>query len=251
MENSTKEKEKEKWYPGKYLARHSSKRRSGEVPSRISSDNSDQRKTTSSVFPMENQEFVQEPVVGEVHLGSSPIGINSIGSVKVGVVDLKYLRINSAKLTIQLDRALSQYAIDSSAKYFERIFELFEISTDVRIMVTGKGDNGELVCGVAVIPVASLLTFTGKPAPAKEQWRLLYPICVSRIADSKSFKFTAGYSDLAGYALNRCKDPLGFICVKVDLALTGNILSTYLAKGSIGWRKALTSAPWVDCVSLD
>jgi hypothetical protein len=196
------------------------------------------------------KEQSQETFSGEVHFNPAPTGEDSVGSIKVSLVDIKYLRISSAKLSIQLDRVSSQYAVDASSKGFERSFELHDISSDIRISVIGKGDGGELVCGVVIIPIVTLLNFTGKPVPAKEQWRQLFPVCVSRISDNKPFKFTAGYSDFPGYALNRSKDPLGYVCVKVDLTLAGSMASTYLAKGGTGWKKVLACVPWADAVSF-
>jgi hypothetical protein len=244
-------KDKDRWYPGKYLK--SNRRRSAEV-SRGSVDEgeSTSRKSMGGALlnPVtDSKEQTQETFSGEVHFNPVSSGIDSVGSVKVSLVDIKYLRISSAKLSIQLDRVSSQYAIDGSNKSFERSFELHEIASDIRISVIGKGDGGELVCGVVVIPIVTLLNFTGKPAPAKEQWRQLFPVCVSRISDNKPFKFTAGYSDFPGYGLNRGKDPLGYVCVKVDLALAGSMVSTYLAKGGTGWKKVLACVPWADTVS--
>jgi hypothetical protein len=238
---------KEKWYPGKYIGRNS-KRRSVEF-SKSGDEPEQQRRQSSLAVAVDVPESLQDSFTADASPDLFTLDQERIGTLQVSVVDIKYLRINSAKLTIQLDRALSQYAVDNTSKCFERSFELAEITSDIRIIVSGKGDNGDLVCGLVVIPVASLLTFAGKPAASKEQWRQLYPVSFNRASDTKPFKFTAGYADLPGYCLNRSKDPLGFLCVKVDLALTGTLLSTYFARGSTGWKKVLACAPWADNVS--
>lgn len=246
----TVSKEKERWYPGKYLGRNSSRRRSVESIKIGDSEFTDsQRKSTAyTTSPVAAADNRQNNLSAEANIEEHPEFRDKIGSLQVSVLDIKYLRINSAKLSIQLDKSLSQYAVDNSSKSFERHFDLYEITSDIRVHISGKGDNGELVCGVTIIPLASLLTFTGKPVASKEQWRLLYPVPVHRTADLP-FKFTAGYADLPGYGLNRSRDPLGFICVKVDLTLAGSMLETYFAKGKTGWRKALANAPWLDSVS--
>lgn len=250
MDSGAKDKEKERWYPGKYLGRQS-KRRSVEV-ARNPSDDSEPLRPNGAAVQMAPEIMDSADAVGfDNQYNPTQSGLDTVGSVRVQVTDIKYLRMTAAKVMIQLDRVSSQYAVDSSNRSFERSFDLHDIAADVRITVTGKGDSGDLVCGVTIIPVATLLTFVGKPAPAKEQWRLLYPISVSRTPDAKPLKFSCGYTDLPGYALNRAKDPLGFVCIKVDLTLSGSLFDTYLARGSTGWKRALASAPWIDTVSAN
>ena len=241
-------KDKEKWYPGKYLSK-ANKRRSVEVARSNSED-----ATTDESIQRPGSAITKKDDINNIRMDDTPnsyirSGMETIGSVKVHVVDIKYLRISSAKLSIQLDRVSSQYVVDNSNKSFERTFDIHEISSDVRVIVVGKGDGGELVCGVVVIPLPTLLNFVGKPINPKEHWRQFYPISVNRISDGKSFKFSSGYVDLPGYALNRSKDPLGFVCIRVEVTLTGSLLQTYFSKGSIGWRKLMNCGSLPEMVS--
>lgn len=169
-----------------------------------------------------------------------------MGSLKVQILELKYLRLSSAKLSIQLDKIVCQHSVDGF-KGVERNFDLYDITSDIKISVMGKADNGELLCGIVVIPVTSLLSFSGKPVNPKEQWRQLYPVCISRMTDGKVFKFSPGYTDLPGYALNR-KDAIGFVSIKVDLDLYDHPLYVYLSKGNNSWKRRLSSFSWFDQV---
>lgn len=218
----------------------------------------DQQETARKTFNS-SPTFDQKDRVLDLHHGdmkdngtgiSSSNDLDTIGTLKVNVMDIKYLRMSSAKLTIQLDRVSSQYAVDATNKSLERSFDVHEIASDIKITILGRGDTGELVCGVVVIPVTSLLNFSGKPIPPKEQWRQLYPVCVSRVSDVRPFKFSAGYSDLHGYALNRCKDPLGYLNVKIEFTLACSIFGVYFARGSLGWKRTLASAPWLETVRI-
>jgi len=244
-------KEKERWYPGKYLSKNN-RRRSVEVSrsGSIEEHPEHSRRAFNSSPTQEQIEKIPDLYVCDKNENKSgnisTSDLDTIGTLKVHVVDIKYLRMSSAKLTIQLDRVSSQYSVDASSKSFDRCFDLHEIASDIKITILGRGDSGELVCGVVVIPVTSLLSFSGKPVPPKEQWRQLYPVCVSRVSDVRPYKFSAGYADLHGYALNRSKDPLGYVCIKADLTLACSMIGAYFAKGGWGWKKTLASAPWVE-----
>lgn len=242
-------KEKEKWFPGKYLAKH--RRRSVETTSVPRSGSDDGGEVLRRGIVSAPNSFKDSTVeMNNRDIDSFVLSnFDPIGSLKVKVVEVKYLRLNSAKLTIQVDRVLSQHSLDGPNKSFERGFDLTEVASDIKIMIHGRSDNGEILCGVILIPVTSLLNFSGKPNSPKEQWRQLFPICPSRISDGKSLKFISGYSDLPGYALNR-REPLGFVCVRVDLELFEHPLSAYLVKGNYSWKRLAASLPWFDLVSV-
>ena len=239
-------KEKEGWYPGKYMSR-ASKRRSVESASSssIPTFNEETENFTTGLqksspnVSKDGRDVVLESIVDSSVSGVGGTNLESVGSLKVQVLDLKYLRLTSAKLSVQLDKSASQYSVDGF-KGIERSFDLCDITSDIKVSVVGKADNGELLCGMVVIPVTSLLSFSGKPNPSKEQWRQFYPICISRMTDGKAFKFSPGYAELPGYALNR-KDPIGFVSIKVDLLLHDHPLYVYISKGNNSWKRMLTT----------
>lgn len=241
-------KEKDKWYPGKYLAKN--RRRSVEATSArtASEDGESSRKGVVSSGQGDAKDLNSVDINHIEFERNSTSNAEPVGALKVSVVEVKYLRLNSAKLTIQLDRVASQFSLDGPNKSFERDFDLTDVVSDIRITIHGRTDNGELLCGIILIPVTSLLNFSGKPNNPKEQWRQLFPICPSRLADGKPYKFMSGYSDLPGYALNR-REPLGFVCVKVDLELFVPPLSMYFMKGNYSWKRLASSLPWLDIVS--
>lgn len=249
-------KEKDGWYPGKYMTK-ANRRRSVE-PVQGSND-----ETNAQVIRKSGPRISSEST-GSIHDNifdvTTPVPplqqAEVLGLLKVQVLDIKYLRLSSAKLSIQLGRATSQYAVEGT-KVVERNFDLYDVASDIKISVVGKADTGELLCGVVIIPVTSLLSFSGKPIAPKEQFRQFYPVCISRLTDGKPFKFSSGYSDLPGYALNR-KEPLGFVNVKVELALHDHPLKVYLSKGYSSWKRQLSVFSWFDqvqygllCVGLE
>lgn len=236
----TNKKEKEGWYPGKYMAK-ANRRRCVEGSSQVSTGMCSDETDPTAVRKLVSRVSTESP--GSIHdnFFSAAASVQPlqqaeiVGSLKVQVLEVKYLRLSSAKLSIQSGRTVSQYAVEG-AKVIEREFDLHDIATDIKISVVGKADTGELLCGVVVIPVTSLLGFSGKPTTPKEQFRQFYPVCVSRLNDGKAFKFSSGYADLPGYALNR-KEPLGFVLVKVELTLHDHPFKAYLAKGCSSWKR--------------
>ena len=243
----TNKKEKEGWYPGKYMGK-TNRRRSVE-PVQVSNEEAD----PSAIRKLGPRVSIES--TGSIQDSSFPVTSSAaplqeteiLGSLKVQVLDIKYLRLSSAKLSIQFGRVVSQYAVEGT-KVIERNFDLHDVSADIKISVVGKADNGELLCGIVIIPVTSLLGFSGKPNAPKEQFRQFYPVCISRMTDGKAFKFSPGYSDLPGYALNR-KEPLGFVSVKVDLALHDHPFKVYLSKSSSSsWKRQLSVFSWFDQV---
>jgi hypothetical protein len=242
-------KEKEGWYPGKYMQR-ASKRRSVETNQSISIDEHD-TSTARKVNPNisadgkdSSENYVPNLNLSSTHLTSAEI----MGALRIQVLDIKYLRLSSAKLSIQVDKAVSQYVTEGS-KLIDRNFDLYDVTSDIKVSVVGRSDAGELLCGIVVIPVTSLLGFTGKPNPPKDQWRQFFPVCLGRISDGRAFKFSSGYSDLPGYALNR-KEALGFINLKVELTLHDHPFHVYMSKGSTSWKRQLSGFSWFDMVSL-
>lgn len=239
-------KEKDGWYPGKYM--RGNRRRSVES---VQTAVDDQHETSTarksgSHYSADVRELSQDTVPDFVGHTSVLTNAEIMGSLKVQVLEIKYLRLSSAKLSIQLDKVVSQFAVEGT-KGIERNFDLYDITSDIKVSVVGRADSGELLCGIIVIPVTSLLGFGGKPNASKEQWRQFFPVCLSRIADGKAFKFSSGYSDLPGYALNR-KDALGFVNVKVELVLHDHPLHVYLSKGNNSWKRQLSNISWSDQV---
>lgn len=247
MEGSKKE--KEGWYPGKYMGK-ANRRRSVESAVPVPSDETDPLTTRKSGARVstESTGSLKDNFTPVASAGPPLQHADIVGSVKVQVLDVKYLRLSSAKLSIQFGRVVSQYAVEGT-KVIERNFDLHDISSDIKISVVGKADTGELLCGIVIIPVTSLLSFSGKPSVPKEQFRQFYPVCISRMTDGKAFKFSSGYADLPGYALNR-KEPLGFVSVKVELELHEHPFKVYLSKGSSSWKRQLSTFSWFDQVGI-
>lgn len=241
-------KEKEGWYPGKYMSR-AGKRRSVDSVSisveETESVNARPLKSSPNVLK-EGRDAVHDSIVDLSVSGPGVISGETMGTLKVQVVDLKYLRLSSAKLSVQLDKAVSQYFVEGF-KGVERCFDLYDVTSDIKVSVVGKADNGELLCGMVVIPITSLLSFSGKPNPPKELWRQFYPICISRMTDGKAFKFSPGYSELPGYALNR-RDPIGFVSIKVELLLHDHPLYVYMSKGGSSWKRQLSACVFFEQV---
>jgi hypothetical protein len=251
MEN---DKAKEKWFPGKYLAKARGKKGEG---GGSSADDVDDRRPqslarTGSFTTGREPDPMAEGTRAELYMDTSPSDAKVIGRLTLNIAEIKYLRMNGAKMTVQLDQCRASYYLDGSTKSFERVFDLVDIVSDVLITISGKNDNGEQVTGIVVIPVSSLLGFSGSIAAPKEQWRQLYPISVHRIKEKKPFKFVSGFVDLPGFAMSRTKEPLGFICTTISLELLGgspsSAIAHYCSKGSINWKYALYD--WMDQVRL-
>ena len=242
-------KRKTRWYPGKYL---------GRAPPQIKGE---ERETTrlSSVENLCDVNFNVNPkVLGDEDddlaqsnskiAGSSPITEDLIGTISVTVVDVKFLRINTSKLYLELDDfsvplhlPILQQGIVPSRLPTPSVttLSLKELVIDLKIFVTGKTEDGEAVTGVVVLPVTNLLNFWGKPLPPKELWMQFYPLGQHRFADRASFKFESGYQDLNGYAMNRRKDPLGFICLQCELNIGQSALKHYIMRGRYGWAERI------------
>lgn len=239
MDNNSKR--KTRWYPGKYLGRPPPRTKGEDVETtRLSSveDLSDNFNVN------ETDDDLAQSCSNLAESSSNTEDL--IGTIIVTVVDVKYLRINTSKLYLELDDfsvplhlPILQPGIISSQSPNPSVITLplKELVIDLKIFVTGKMEDGELVTGVVVLPVTNLLNFWGKPLPPKELWMQFYPIGQHRLADRTSFKFESGYQDLNGYAMNRRKDPLGFICLQCELNIGKTAFKHYIMKGKYGWAE--------------
>lgn len=240
-------KRKSRWYPGKYLGRSLPQIKGEERETTRMSSEENLCDINFNVNPKmlgdEDDDLAQSH---SKLYESSSINEDLIGTITVTMVDVKFLRINTSKLYLELDDfsaplhlPILQPGIVQSRLPNPSVITLSlkELVIDLKIFVAGKTEDGEAVTGVVVLPVTNLLNFWGKPLPPKELWMQFYPVGQHRLADRACFKFESGYQDLNGYAMNRRKDPLGFICLQCELNIGQSALKHYIMRSKNGWAK--------------
>jgi len=241
-----KDKEKEKdskgWYPGKYVGKAvANRRRSMESTGGGGGTQSAAEDSKLPTGSLSNRFS---------YSGINPLLENAtpVGSITVSIKEIRYLRFEEPTLTMNLDRGTFQHSINDDNKTFEAKFDLLDVVSDLKISVVGKlnggGKGGTVSCGVIIIPIPSLLSFTGIPKAPKPQWRMLLPVPIDEWSrpfaggSDGGFKFASGYADLPGYALNRAKIGLGFLSVQVEVDLFAPAFQLYTMKSLVSSWKA-------------
>ena len=217
--NSGQKEEKERWYPGQYLKKAVNRRRTVANEDEKKHDHLPSRSSLCTENELTQQGATQS-TAGYVDAEFQ------IGTLKLKIVDFRYL-VEPASATLSVGRVLhrKEYVTNMMPSAIEFSFPLQEITDDVVIKVTGKNDNSAL-CGISVISIVTLLGNQGQFSVP--EWRQLFPLQARKLCHER-FKFSSGYSDINGYAMDRPKDFLGFICTSAVLKLKVPLYKAYLA----------------------
>lgn len=246
------DKKKEKWYPGKYMSRAMSTSnpgaggrksdldhtdrpsypRANSVSSGSASTSNNQSYATHEYEPYpinhDNVEVIVTPegpdIAGSaaaIQSGKeSSIRPPAIARAKFKMLDMKYLTIQSPKVSIELDGIASVFQHTDTAVTIEREFDLLDVTSDLKIEFRGLHINGgNPVFGIVIIPVVSCLSFAGAPVAAIPSWREIYPYYEKlRLLDSpKIARFRSGFADVPGSAMNKPVESLGFIKCSLEI----------------------------------
>lgn len=225
-----------KWYPGKFMGK-AMRRTSSTTSNSISSSS---HSTTANAGHIVNtpkadgrrasvrleQEAGNTPERDEVHESYPRV---PLATVRVKIHEVRFLTIKAAKLSIELDDMAASNLVSDWTYPIVRDFELLNIASDIRLEFRGSGSTPY---GVVIVPVTSLLKFTGAPAPAKQTWREIYPYYDKVLQEypRSNLKFRGGLAELPGSAMNKPLVSLGFVSFEAEILLPSkltNVLSLY------------------------
>jgi hypothetical protein len=244
-EEDESQKSKSGWYPGKLASKAIRRTSTTSTPSTIgpssspnSSENRRQSVTNDRVStPGDSSDRRGSELLRESIDLSQPR--NPLAKVRITIHEVRYLTIKSAKMFMELDD-LAWAGMPTEVTYpLIREFDLLNITSDFKIEFRGSG--GSPSYGLILIPIASLVKFTGSPLPPKRTWREIYPyydklLLIDGITTTTTtskqigLKFRSGMNELPGSAMIKPSISLGFVSLEIELILPStlkNIFSFY------------------------
>lgn len=233
--SETKAKEKEGWYPGKFVGRRRSEapKKDKVEESHIKSDLSFSEadvKRSMSVSESSASRSSSMPIAGKPP-------VKTVGNVIIKILGVKYMSATRPSFEVWLGSQVETFQFmglegdGSSTEEFEGFFSLGDLTSDIVVLVKeeysvgGKSKEGGNFVGRVVIPISSYLTLKGRSAPKKE-WMAVYPIGNPK---NPMEEFEAGLNELPASGLAKSKQSLGFLCVQIELLLPeGPVYKQYL-----------------------
>lgn len=213
-----------KWYPGKLMSKAAKR------ASFLATDDKDDNRRGpecggdgGSTMAVEDDKS-REASVKKLPLFST---YEKIGSVRIKLPFIKYLAMNQANFLLEFEDTAAFFEFGDDYVAFDRTFELKDLSSDIVLTVSGTSVDLQPMVGIIIIPVTSLLGFSGQPLAPKETWMQIYPL--PRDHKKERPKFVSGLADCPGHALVKQKESMGFVCVAAEVTFTCHPLWAYFS----------------------
>lgn len=264
--SESKSKEKEGWYPGKYIKKRSVKepspssspssptKRKEEAPeelphkSSISSDTSASSGGSNSkegwypgkmlgFKPPKDANSKRGALIRERFPIAGNPPVKSVGNVVVKILGVKYMSATRPSFEVWVGKQLETFQFlgleqdGSCNEEFEGYFALGDLTSDIFILVKEEysvgGKNRDGENFVGrVVIPVSSYLTMNGRLPPKKEWMAIYPLANPQ---NPMEEYKEGLAALPGSAMPKSKHSLGFICVQIELLLPeGPVYYQYL-----------------------